>query len=100
MEISNTHFIHGAQSVQGPHRMAAAKESSSMSTQSRTIQDDVQFSEESLKVNAADQNEASSAGIRFELVNRIKAEIAAGTYETPDKMDIALDRLVAGMSLR
>ena len=38
--------------------------------------------------------ESSSSGIRFDFVNRIKREIAAGTYDTPDKMDIAMDRLL------
>jgi negative regulator of flagellin synthesis FlgM len=32
--------------------------------------------------------------IRWELVERIRREIAAGTYETPEKLAIALDRLL------
>lgn len=32
--------------------------------------------------------------VRAEVVNRVKAEIAAGTYETPEKIDIAIDRLM------
>ena len=32
--------------------------------------------------------------VRRELVNRIKAEIAAGTYETPEKLDIAIARML------
>jgi len=35
-----------------------------------------------------------SGGIRQDLVNQIRAEIAAGTYETPEKLDVALDRLL------
>jgi hypothetical protein len=31
--------------------------------------------------------------IRIDLVERVRAEIAAGTYETPDKWEEALDRL-------
>jgi len=27
-------------------------------------------------------------------LNRIRSEIAAGTYETPAKLDVALDRLI------
>lgn len=44
--------------------------------------------------------EALSAGgvgretpVRADLVSRIRAQIADGTYETPDKLDIAIDRL-------
>jgi negative regulator of flagellin synthesis FlgM len=33
-------------------------------------------------------------GIRLELVERVRREIAAGVYETPEKWEIALDRLL------
>jgi hypothetical protein len=32
--------------------------------------------------------------IRWELVDRVRQEIADGTYETPEKWDVALDRLM------
>lgn len=32
--------------------------------------------------------------VRPGLVERVKAEIAAGMYETPAKLDIAIDRLI------
>jgi negative regulator of flagellin synthesis FlgM len=32
--------------------------------------------------------------IRTELVERIRREIAEGTYDTPEKWEIALDRLL------
>jgi negative regulator of flagellin synthesis FlgM len=35
-----------------------------------------------------------TGGIRQDLVGRIRSEIAAGTYETPAKLDVALDRLI------
>jgi len=38
-----------------------------------------------------------TGGIRQDLVNRIRSEIAAGTYETPAKLDAALDRLIDGI---
>ncbi|CAN5203787.1 hypothetical protein BH11PLA2_BH11PLA2_18840 [soil metagenome] len=34
-------------------------------------------------------------GIRWGLVNRIKAEIAAGTYDTPDKLALAEAKILA-----
>jgi negative regulator of flagellin synthesis FlgM len=37
---------------------------------------------------------AESGGIRQDVVNRIRAQIAAGTYETPDKLDVAVERLL------
>ena len=32
--------------------------------------------------------------VRAELVARVKAEIAAGTYETPERMEVAINRLM------
>lgn len=32
--------------------------------------------------------------VRTELIQRVKAEIAAGTYETPERLDIAVNRLM------
>ena len=37
---------------------------------------------------------AEVGGVRQDVVNRIRAEIAAGTYETPAKLDAALDRML------
>jgi hypothetical protein len=36
----------------------------------------------------------SDAPIRSELVERVRREIAAGTYDTPEKWEAALDRLL------
>ena len=36
----------------------------------------------------------ATSDIRFDRVAAIKAAIADGSYETPDKLDIALDRLL------
>ena len=38
--------------------------------------------------------------IRSELVERVRREIAAGTYETPAKWEIALERLLARLEER
>jgi len=35
--------------------------------------------------------------IRRDLVERVRAEIAAGTYETPERIDAAIDALLAEM---
>ena len=44
--------------------------------------------------NKRKKRTACEPGIRIELVNRVRAEIAAGTYDTPEKWDAALDRLL------
>ena len=38
---------------------------------------------------------AADPNIRHDLVARIRREIAAGTYETPEKLDAALERMLA-----
>jgi len=39
-----------------------------------------------------------TAAIRHELVARVKKEIAAGTYDTPEKWEETLDRLLDHLS--
>lgn len=36
----------------------------------------------------------SGGSIRAGLVERVRREIAAGSYDTPEKLDIALDRMI------
>jgi hypothetical protein len=37
---------------------------------------------------------AADAPIRQELVDRVRREIAAGTYDTPEKLEVALERML------
>lgn len=37
--------------------------------------------------------------LRPELVERIRTEIEAGEYDTPEKLDIALDRMIGGLDV-
>jgi len=96
MEIYSS-TIHGPQGISAPHRSTVAKPSAP--ARELPWADSFTFSEaaKASSVNSLDSGESSSAGVRFDLVNRVKREIAAGTYDTPDKMDIAMDRLLAGM---
>ena len=40
-----------------------------------------------------------SAPIRQHLVNRVRQEIAAGTYDTPEKFEKALDKMLGELDL-
>ena len=40
-----------------------------------------------------DTDHAPTDEVRTELVERVRREIAAGTYDTPEKWDTALERL-------
>jgi hypothetical protein len=46
----------------------------------------------------ASQGSTSVNDFRPELVQRVRAEIAAGTYDTPEKWDLALERLLDRLS--
>jgi negative regulator of flagellin synthesis FlgM len=59
-------------------------------TSSEPIQDEVHISDEARLVEQVKQ----APDIRQDRVDAIRAQIAAGTYETPEKLDIALDRLL------
>jgi hypothetical protein len=40
------------------------------------------------------QSTPEKDSIRWDLVERVRREIEAGTYDTPEKMDLALERLL------
>ena len=45
------------------------------------------------KNSSPPENRPGDEGIRHDLVERIRQEIAAGTYDTPEKWAMALDQL-------
>jgi negative regulator of flagellin synthesis FlgM len=89
--------IFGVTAAQGSQGLQAAKLGGVESTHATgtagqaklaEVQDTVTISVDG--VRAAE----SAADIRFDRVNAIKAAIADGSYETPEKLDAALDRLL------
>ena len=100
MNITNSHYIHSSPNVQGLQRAFAGQVGTGQGgiesiRSTASIRDSVSFSEEALRLSDANKTSADSSSIRFDLVNRIKAEIGAGTYDTSEKMDIALERMLA-----
>lgn len=88
MNIQGPSNIHGVQGVKGPHssnRASGTKSSPSTSSPA-----------DSLDISPAGEAAAQAAegGIRADLVARVRGEIANGTYETPEKLDAALDGLL------
>lgn len=41
-----------------------------------------------------EESTENNTGIRTDLVARVRREIAAGTYDTPEKFEIAFDRML------
>jgi negative regulator of flagellin synthesis FlgM len=90
MQIHGTNRIHGPQGTNAPHftpRTGGPQQTSSTGSVDRV---DI-----SPAAEAAMASEGSP--IRQGLVNSIRRQIADGTYDTPDKMEMALDRLLDEM---
>lgn len=93
MEIGSQFAVHSAHQLSGLHRPQAAREVAA--TPFPIPRDEVSLS--AAGKMAASQETTNVSDVRFDLVNRIRAEIAAGTYDTPDKMDVAFERMFASM---
>jgi negative regulator of flagellin synthesis FlgM len=88
MHISGTPHIHGPHGINAPH--APFRGQAAPSTPSARPADRVEIS----PAAEAAVRAAESGEVRQDLVNRIRAEISGGTYETQEKLDSALSRLL------
>lgn len=99
MQVNGPGNVHSAQSLSGPHSRKTAAAS-----QAKTAQptDQLEISAEAseaarvseLADTRASEHVKDAEGVRTGLVARLRSEIAAGTYESADKIDAALDRLL------
>lgn len=99
MQINGTNQVHGAQGLSGPHfRRPAAPAESTSSQPADRIEISAEAAEAARVAELADARAAEHVkdadGVRTGLVARLKSEIAAGKYESADKIDAALDRLL------
>lgn len=88
MQIYGPSQAHGPHGINAPHFTQRAQ-----GTQAPAANRGVDRVEISAAAQEASQA-AEAGGIRHDLVNSIRNQIAAGTYETPEKMDAALTRLL------
>ncbi len=89
MNIQGPSNIHGAHGVKSPH--TSNRPNGTQPNQATSAPSD------QLDISAAGEAAAQaveSGGIRSDLVARVRNEIAAGTYETPEKLSLALDGLL------
>jgi hypothetical protein len=49
--------------------------------------------------SARSRNRLSNPDIRTDLVLRVRAQIAAGCYDTPERFEMAMERLVRSLQL-
>jgi flagellar biosynthesis anti-sigma factor FlgM len=88
MQVYGPTQLHSAQSISAPHSTRA--NAPAEQTYSASIQDEVSISDAArLTEQVRDLPE-----IRQDLVDRIRAQIASGTYETSDKLDQAVEHLL------
>ncbi len=93
-----THMeIHGAGGAQGPQpiypRLAAFTIESGQTVQAQAPRDQVEISPLAQMLDGINQ----LPEIRHERVEAIRSQIASGVYETPEKLELALDRMMDEM---
>ena len=87
MEINGPSQIHGAQPIQAPQRLESTQVDTSVDA---TPLDRVDISAEADLISQVQE----VPDIRTDRVADIRAEIAAGIYETDEKLDVAIGRLL------
>ena len=90
MHISNIGpaHLHGPQSISPPHSSRVSKPE--VRPDSAPVRDELDISDAARLAEQA----AQVPDIRQDRVDAIRAEITAGTYETQQKLDIAVERLL------
>ncbi len=89
MQVFGPVQVHGPQSIQAPHNVRQAS-APSQAPASASISDELQLSDTAQI--ASQMNDIPA--IRQDRVDAIRTQIAQGTYETPDKLDAALENLL------
>jgi len=92
MHIHGTSHIHGPHGINAPH--SAHRGQASQNTPASGAADRVDISAAADAAATA----AETGSVRQALVDSIRAQIAAGTYDTPAKLDAALERMFDEMA--
>jgi negative regulator of flagellin synthesis FlgM len=88
MQINGPAHIHGAQPINAPHRTQAPAETRSPDYLQGADQLDI--SQEADLISRV----RDLPDIRADRVEQLREAIAAGTYETADKLELAVERLL------
>jgi negative regulator of flagellin synthesis FlgM len=88
MQVYGPAHLHGPQSISAPHTSPASRPQSG--PRSEPIQDEVQISSQGEILSRL----SDIPEIRQDKVAALRAAIADGTYETDEKLGVALDRLL------
>jgi negative regulator of flagellin synthesis FlgM len=88
MQIYGPTHLHGAQPLNAPHGIRSSQ--SAQRTQAASQGDSVEIS----SAGRLAEQMSQIPDIRQDRVNEIRSQIAAGTYETDAKLNVALERLL------
>lgn len=95
MEISGNFNVSGLQALGGASRAKSATAAQAApEAGSLAPVDQLDLSPEAQSLGQPQALESSSTDIRTEKVAALRRAIADGSYETPEKLDAALDRLL------
>ena len=93
MNISGVSSTQGSASVNNVQSIEATESTAKTQSEGLTeVNDNI-----SLSVDAVQAAE-TVGDVRLDRVNSIRAAIADGSYETPEKLDVAIDRLLDRLS--
>lgn len=87
MQIYGPAQLHGPQPINSPHLRNQPVESASSAASAHDV---VQISDAGRLMDMAN----SLPAVRQDRVDAIRAQIANGSYETADKLNVALDRML------
>ena len=88
MHVYGPAHLHGAQPIGPPHSSRVSKPS--QADRSGPIQDELEISDAGRLVDRIRE----MPEVRQDRIDQIRAKIAEGTYETDEKLEIALGRLL------
>ena len=87
MQIYGPTQLHGAQAISSPH---LRNQPLSSTAPSAAAQDEVRISDAGRLLDLANQ----LPEVQQDRVDAIRAQIANGSYETADKLNVAVDRML------
>lgn len=90
MEINGLGHIDGPQPIRAPHRAESAESIEPTNTESISFEDRIEFSTEAEMLSRIDD----LPEIRTDRVADIRAQIEAGVYETDEKLEVSIGRLL------
>jgi negative regulator of flagellin synthesis FlgM len=88
MHIYGPSQVHGPQALAGPHSIRTPQRPAAPTTPAAGDQLDI--SESAQLISQAHD----VPDVREDLIGRVRAEIANGSYETPQRLDAAVERLL------